>query len=139
LALIDHPRHRAGMTSAPLNLLGRLRREPRPPRVQQAARIAIRLAREDETTALQRLAWLSERPLRGGRTLVAEVDGELLAALPLAGGPALADPFRPTAELSALLELRARQLAGAADYSSDRKVANDGLWCQPKSTRPDLQ
>jgi hypothetical protein len=139
LALIDRLVHREAMTPAPFRLIGRLRREPRPPRVQQAAQIAIRLARDDETTALQRLAWLSERPLRGGRALVAEVDGELRAALPLAGGPVVSDPFRPTAELAELLELRAQQLLAAERYSSDLNVANAGLRCQPKSTRPDLQ
>jgi hypothetical protein len=36
-----------------------------------------------------------------------------VAALPLAGGPALADPFRSTAQLLPLLELRRRQLAPA--------------------------
>jgi hypothetical protein len=44
-------------------------------------------------------------------TLVAEVGGELRAALPLDGGRAIADPFRPTAELVAILAERARQLA----------------------------
>jgi hypothetical protein len=34
----------------------------------------------------------------------------LVAALPLDGGAALADPFKPTSDIVALLELRARQL-----------------------------
>jgi hypothetical protein len=46
--------------------------------------------------------------------LVAEVDGELGAALALDGGLAIADPFRPTALHAELLRLRARQLGGAA-------------------------
>ena len=41
---------------------------------------------------------------------MAEVDGRVLAALPLRDGRALADPFRRTADLVALLELRAAQL-----------------------------
>jgi hypothetical protein len=45
--------------------------------------------------------------------LVAEVDGELCAALPLDGGEAFADPFRPTGELVSLLEMRAVQLRGS--------------------------
>jgi hypothetical protein len=42
--------------------------------------------------------------------LVAEVGGELVAALPLDGGDAVADPFRPTAALVEMLTLRAQQL-----------------------------
>jgi hypothetical protein len=45
-----------------------------------------------------------------GRALVAEVDGELWAALPLATGKMLVDPFRPSSEVQQLLSLRATQL-----------------------------
>jgi hypothetical protein len=47
-----------------------------------------------------------------GTARVAEVDGEILAALSLGDGIALADPFRPTAALLRLLDLRAAQLRG---------------------------
>ena len=40
---------------------------------------------------------------------------ELRAALPLDGGRALADPFRPSAHIVELLELRARQLRAEHD------------------------
>jgi hypothetical protein len=46
--------------------------------------------------------------------LVAEIDGELGAALALDGGLAVADPFRPTALHAQLLRLRAQQLGGDA-------------------------
>ena len=42
--------------------------------------------------------------------MVALVDGRIAAALPLAGGALLADPFMRTAHLQRLLELRAAQL-----------------------------
>jgi hypothetical protein len=42
--------------------------------------------------------------------LLAEVGGELRAALPLDGRPAIADPFQRTAELVAMLVERARLL-----------------------------
>jgi hypothetical protein len=45
---------------------------------------------------------------------VAEVEGEALAALSVANGELVADPFSRTAELRALLELRAMQLRGRA-------------------------
>jgi hypothetical protein len=42
---------------------------------------------------------------------VAEVDGELVAAVSLTGDEAVANPFRHTADLVAMLEMRAAQLA----------------------------
>jgi hypothetical protein len=45
--------------------------------------------------------------------LLAEVDGDLRAAVPLHGGEAIADPFHPTSELVRILQARARQLAEA--------------------------
>jgi hypothetical protein len=77
-----------------------------------AETLTIRLAGSADTPALDRLAELdSAPPPRPVPMLVAEVGGELQAALPLQGGPAIADPFRPTAELVAILAERARQLA----------------------------
>lgn len=59
-------------------------------------------------------ARVPERPM-----LVAESGGRMLAAVPFNDGPAIADPFEPTAEIVALLELRARQIrdAGGAERS----------------------
>jgi hypothetical protein len=85
----------------------------------------IREAQPVDDAALRRLAALDgiaaypEEPGRGrvprGRLLVAEADGRLVAAVPLSGGPAIADPFRKTAGLVSLLGLRAAQLRGLAD------------------------
>lgn len=74
------------------------------------AGIELRLCRSDDDGALERLAALAEQPLPFGRLVVALVDGTLVAALPLAGGCALRDPFARTAHLTRLLELRAAQL-----------------------------
>lgn len=82
----------------------------RPPHVCSGAVISIRLARRDEDAALERLAQLSEHPVPSGRALVAEVDGQVRAALPLARGPMLVDPFHPSSEVRELLSLRAAQL-----------------------------
>ncbi len=73
--------------------------------------IVIRPARTDDGYALSRLAALDSSSAPAGRVLVAEVDGELVAALPIDGGRTIADPFRSTAALVALLELRAEQIA----------------------------
>jgi hypothetical protein len=77
--------------------------------------VVIRLAVAADAAGLERLAQLDSapRPLRGP-VLVAESDGELRAARSLRDGRAIADPFRPTAGLLALLETRAALLRGAA-------------------------
>jgi hypothetical protein len=75
--------------------------------------LTIRLARPGDTEALRRLADLDSAMPPSGKVLVAEHDGELVAALPAAGGPAIADPFRHTAAIVQLLELRRAQLAAA--------------------------
>jgi hypothetical protein len=71
--------------------------------------ITIRYATERDRTAMARLAALDEERTPQGDALLAVVDGEPLAALPLDGGEAVADPFQPTADLVALLQVRARQ------------------------------
>ena len=75
-------------------------------------RIWVRLAAPGDAGALLRLAALDSQPLPDGAKLVADLGGELVAAVPLAGGPAIADPFRPTADLVELMRLRAAQLTG---------------------------
>jgi hypothetical protein len=75
------------------------------------AGVTIRPAFPDDAAALARLAALDSQPLPGGRLLVAEVAGELWAAVVVDGRTAIADPFRPTAEVVALLRARGRQLA----------------------------
>jgi hypothetical protein len=81
----------------------------------QQADLVIRMARAGDDAVLARLAQLDghrppDPPLEHTRLLVAEVEGEVLAALPLDGNHPLADPFRPTASLVEMLELRATQL-----------------------------
>jgi len=77
-----------------------------------AATLTIRMAVSADSEALGRLAQLDAAPRPApAPMLVAEVGGELRAALPLHGGRALADPFRPTVELVAILAERRRQLA----------------------------
>ena len=75
--------------------------------------VAVRLARPDDAPAIRRLAALDDKRVPSGRILVAEADSEVIAALPVAGGSAVADPFRWTSDVVALLEMRAKQLATA--------------------------
>jgi hypothetical protein len=72
--------------------------------------VELRLCSVSDDQALADLAMLSGRPVPPGRLVVAIVEGRLVAAVPLAGGQTLADPFERTEQLVRLLELRAAQL-----------------------------
>src|SRR5215203_6039305 len=76
--------------------------------------VAVRRARPDDEHAILRIASLDGTKAPTGQVLVAEADGEIVAALSATDGSRAADPFRWTSEVMALLEMRAEQLAGAA-------------------------
>ena len=71
--------------------------------------ISIRTARRDDFVALWSLAALDSSVVPAEPLLVAEEDGEIVAATSLAGDDTIADPFRRTAGTVALLRLRASQ------------------------------
>ena len=72
--------------------------------------ITIRHSRPEDAQDVVRLAALDERRVPRGDALLAFVDGDLAAARPLEPGyEPVADPFRRTRNLMALLELRASQ------------------------------
>jgi hypothetical protein len=72
--------------------------------------MTIRTAEAGDQHRLERLAALdSARPLNGD-ALVAEVDGDAVAALDLESGRAIANPFRRTASVLDMLRMRAAQL-----------------------------
>jgi hypothetical protein len=71
--------------------------------------VTIRRSTEQDAAALRNLAELDSRRPSAGQALLAFIGDELHAALPLNGEPALADPFRRTAELVELLSLCAAQ------------------------------
>jgi hypothetical protein len=52
---------------------------------------------------------------------VAEAGGEVVAALPVGGGPPLADPFQETGGVVRLLRLRNAQLRGRGVQIPDRR------------------
>jgi hypothetical protein len=85
-------------------------RAPATPIHEDLRGIALRLCRVGDDPALEQLAGLEGSTVPSGRMVLAEVDGRLVAALPLAGGCMLADPFVATGHLRRLLELRAAQL-----------------------------
>jgi hypothetical protein len=87
------------------------------PRIES---ITIRPAYADDHSALARLAALdSAERWPAAPLLLAEVDGELRAALSVVDGSAIADPFHPTLHLLALL--RTHAAASAALAASRRR------------------
>lgn len=78
--------------------------------VHHAPSMLIRDARGIDGPALARIAALDSRTVPGGDVLVAEADGEVVAALAIATGEYVADPFRRTADAVALLRLRAERM-----------------------------
>jgi hypothetical protein len=79
------------------------------------AQIAIRRATESDRPTLHRLAALDSSRTPSGEVLIAEVDGEPQAAIEIAGGAVVADPFRPTAHVVELLGLRAARMRRPAE------------------------
>ena len=75
--------------------------------------VTIRHAFPDDALALWRLAALDSREAPAQPALVAEVDGELRAALSLRDGRVIADPFHGTQAVVDLLQARAAQLTAA--------------------------
>jgi hypothetical protein len=73
-------------------------------------RLTIRRSRQVDRAKIRRVSQLDSQWPPREPLLVAEVDGEIVAALSLATGVVVADPFKRTADLVALLRLRAEQL-----------------------------
>jgi hypothetical protein len=91
----------------------RPRREPAGPDVSWAP-FTVRLATSADAPALERLAALDEKTSPAAPVLIGSLMARPVAALSLADGGVVADPFTPTCELVELLRLRARQMRRAA-------------------------
>ena len=97
--------------------------------ITTAPSVLIRAARGSDGDALEHLAALDSATVPAGSLLVAEADGRVVAAIATSTGEAIADPFLPTADVIALLELRA---AGAsAPHGRRRVVERLGLRLAP--------
>jgi hypothetical protein len=73
--------------------------------------VTIRSATDADADPLRRLALLSCDPPLDGDVLIAEVDGEPLAACSVDTGRTISNAFRHTHDLRPLLELRRKQLS----------------------------
>jgi hypothetical protein len=74
------------------------------------ASVTVRLSRASDQDAIRRLEQLEGRCLPDEPALVAEAEGRVLAVRSVGKRETLADPFRPTAQLVELLDLRSVQL-----------------------------
>ena len=74
--------------------------------------LTIRKASETDGVALHDLAQLDSSRAPRGDVLVAQVGSELWAAVEVESGAAVADPFRPSADLVELLRFRAEGMRG---------------------------
>jgi hypothetical protein len=74
--------------------------------------ITIRHAGPHDLEALRRLAQRDSSAVPDGELLIALVDGETRAAISLANGEIIADPFHRTEELVRMLTVRGSQLHG---------------------------
>src|SRR5438067_1110658 len=80
----------------------------------QPVRAVIQLRLSACRDELERLAALSERRLGDGDWLVADVNGVAVAAVSVADGTTVYDPFKPTSQAVSLLQLRRKQVLAAA-------------------------
>ena len=94
------------------------------------SQITVRLADYMDARALLDLAALDSAQVPAGDLVVAESDGEIVAAMPVDGGRPIADPFRGTALIVQVLELRAAQIRSRHERShgiADRVRSLAGL------------
>ncbi len=73
--------------------------------------VAVRTALPDDRKALASLAGLDSAQVPHPPILLATVNNNLRAAMSLADGTVISDPFYPTGELVELLHARAAELA----------------------------
>ena len=85
--------------------------------------LTLRPWHSGDEAAIARLVELEEAPDLAGDTLVAELDGTIVAALSVQGGHAVADIFRPTAAIVRMLRHWRADLTQAASGSVRRPRA----------------
>ena len=76
--------------------------------------LAIRVATDADAADVARLAKLDSRHAPTGKLLLGVVDGEPRAAYSVDTGAYVADPFVPTADVVAILKMRAERLTETA-------------------------
>lgn len=89
--------------------------------------VVVRLATAEDRPALERLAALDCAGEPAGPTLIGELGQRPVAAVSLADGSTIADPFIASGDVLALLRLRARQVSAPRRGTFARRVFRGGL------------
>ena len=82
--------------------------------------LVMRRATAEDTARIRTLARLDDKRMPAGPFLVAEAGGEIVAARSLETGAVIADPFRLTSDIVAMLRLRAAQVSELDERRSRR-------------------
>jgi len=91
-------------------------------RDEALAEVTIREAGLADGNALRRLAELDSARVPGAPVLLAEVGGRLRAAISIADGDVVADPFHPTQEVTDMIRIHAHA-AGAIKANGRQRPA----------------
>ncbi len=98
--------------------------------------LILRLAGPADTNRLETLAQLDSAPVPTGRVLMAEVDGRLEAAISLDDEHVIANPWHRTADLVALLKVRAGQAAARGTAPVTTLSALERRFARLRSAKP---
>jgi hypothetical protein len=90
------------------------------------APMLMRRATAADAARIRVLARLDDKRLPSGPFLVAEVTGEVVAAISLPSGTVVADPFRPTGDAVAMLRLRSAQVRTDDELTARRERGSGG-------------
>jgi hypothetical protein len=84
--------------------------------------VLMRRAADTDAARIRALAQLDDKRLPAGPFLVADVAGEIVAALSLPTGTVVADPFRLTSDVVAMLRLRVTQMSVVPAAPAERRA-----------------
>ena len=98
--------------------------------------VTLRFGSPADNGALARLAAVDSAEPPPEPVLLAEVDGQLVAALALSDGTSIANPFSPTADLIELLRTRATQLGGESHMIPSGRLRSWPRRRAPAAIRP---
>lgn len=90
-----------------------------------AEAVLTRRAGIDDAGRIRELAHLDNKRMPAGPFLVAEMGGEMVAAVSLSRGTVVADPFRLTSDAVAMLRLRAAQVTGSRQLETFRSALRE--------------
>jgi hypothetical protein len=85
-----------------------------------AEAVLMRRATAEDAARIRVLALLDNKRMPSGPFLVAEASGEIVAARSLSTSAVVADPFRLTSDIVAMLSLRAGQIGPVSQLQAQR-------------------